>query len=230
MSGHVNRLFRALHTLKGNARIFKLGAVQDVAHAAEESLSRARESGYALEAPQIAELGAQIAEVRRTVEAFKALAQQLFKRAVDGGPASTGAVLKIPEPRVLQLRQSFKTVSREVDQANGRVPHELREKFELLGRHVQELTMVRLQDVMAPLRKMALNLAREQGKAVADVDIVGDDVLLDARLLGDIKEILLHALRNAVDHGLEAPAQRRAANKPQAGRIVLRIERSGPHS
>ena len=55
--------------------------------------------------------------------------------------------------------------------------------------------------------------------------IEGDDVELDRSILEEINEPLVHILRNAVDHGMGAPAEREAAGKPPRGRIVVRAER-----
>ncbi len=56
---------------------------------------------------------------------------------------------------------------------------------------------------------------------------VGEDVVLERRLASWVVEPLLHLVRNAVAHGLEAPAQRTALNKEPAGRIALEAQ-AGP--
>ena len=55
----------------------------------------------------------------------------------------------------------------------------------------------------------------------------GGDTLIDSELLHRLAEPLLHLLRNAVDHGLETPAERVALGKPGAGKIVLNFARQG---
>jgi two-component system chemotaxis sensor kinase CheA len=56
-------------------------------------------------------------------------------------------------------------------------------------------------------------------------DFSGDDIRLDTQVLAGLGKALLHAVRNAVAHGIEAPADRRAAGKPEQGSIELRVER-----
>lgn len=68
--------------------------------------------------------------------------------------------------------------------------------------------------------KIVRDLARSKGKRV-DLRVEGGEVLVDKRLLDHLKDPLLHLLRNAVDHGIETPAQRRAAGKPETGTIVV---------
>jgi chemosensory pili system protein ChpA (sensor histidine kinase/response regulator) len=57
--------------------------------------------------------------------------------------------------------------------------------------------------------------------------IEGGKTLIDSDVLNRLAEPLLHLLRNAVDHGLEAPHVRASLGKPQAGRIVLSFSRQG---
>jgi two-component system chemotaxis sensor kinase CheA len=68
------------------------------------------------------------------------------------------------------------------------------------------------------------DLGRECGKAVR-LEIVGADTLAERAALDVLAEPLVHLLRNAVDHGLEAPAQRQAAGKPAEGLVRLEARR-----
>lgn len=61
----------------------------------------------------------------------------------------------------------------------------------------------------------------------ASLVIEGGKTLIDSDVLSRLADPLLHLLRNAVDHGLEAPRVRLGLGKPQAGRIVLSFSRQG---
>jgi len=61
----------------------------------------------------------------------------------------------------------------------------------------------------------------------AELQIEGAATLIDSDVLNRLADPLLHMLRNAVDHGLETPAQRHAAGKPEAGCIALAFSRQG---
>jgi two-component system, chemotaxis family, sensor kinase CheA len=69
-------------------------------------------------------------------------------------------------------------------------------------------------------------LARSQDKDV-EFRLEGGDVEIDRRLLEELREPLVHLLRNSVDHGMEAPGPRRAAGKPERGSITLAIKQRG---
>lgn len=68
--------------------------------------------------------------------------------------------------------------------------------------------------------RLVRDLARDLGKQI-EFRVEGKDIELDRAILDEIGDPLVHLLRNAVDHGIEPPAERKAAGKPPAGRIVL---------
>jgi two-component system chemotaxis sensor kinase CheA len=68
------------------------------------------------------------------------------------------------------------------------------------------------------------DVARKSGKQVAFA-VTGKELELDRGILEGLAEPLLHLLRNAVDHGIEPPAERQAAGKPAVGTITLSARR-----
>jgi two-component system chemotaxis sensor kinase CheA len=91
---------------------------------------------------------------------------------------------------------------------------------------VKSLRMLPLGTITAPFARMVRDIALEHSKEVI-FDIHGADTEMDKHILEQIKDPLIHLLRNAVDHGIELPAQRIAAGKPSAGRITLNAEQMG---
>ena len=67
---------------------------------------------------------------------------------------------------------------------------------------------------------------RQIGKQVR-LDMEGKDTELDKSLIEAIKDPLTHMVRNSVDHGVEMPDKRKAAGKPEEGRILLRAYHEG---
>ncbi|RKH00153.1 hybrid sensor histidine kinase/response regulator [Corallococcus sp. CA053C] len=80
--------------------------------------------------------------------------------------------------------------------------------------------------ILEPLQRMVRDLSRQLGKE-ARLSVVGAEVSLDRRLLEKLQGALVHLLRNAVDHGLEMPAEREKAGKHQEGALTLRVEQQG---
>ena len=80
-------------------------------------------------------------------------------------------------------------------------------------------------DGTAAYARMVRDLGRSLGKEVR-LEIVGDDTEIDRDILEQLDAPLGHMLRNAVDHGIEMPEARRAAGKPELGRITLQARHS----
>ncbi|MBI3892581.1 MAG: response regulator [Candidatus Wallbacteria bacterium] len=75
------------------------------------------------------------------------------------------------------------------------------------------------------IERATRDAAQSLGKRVA-FHAAGGEVRFDAHVLAGLREALLHAVRNAVAHGLESPAERLAAGKPAEGRVTLTVERN----
>ena len=73
-----------------------------------------------------------------------------------------------------------------------------------------------------PFPKVVRDLARELGKE-AELALSGEDLEIDRRILAELKEPLLHIIRNVMDHGIETAAERAAAGKPPRGRIGISL-------
>jgi two-component system chemotaxis sensor kinase CheA len=78
------------------------------------------------------------------------------------------------------------------------------------------------------LPRIVRDLSQELGKQI-DLEMQGAETELDRQVLDLIKDPLTHMVRNAADHGLETPAERRAAGKPERGRIRLSAYHEGGH-
>jgi two-component system chemotaxis sensor kinase CheA len=72
--------------------------------------------------------------------------------------------------------------------------------------------------------RMVRDSARQLGKQVG-FRVEGKDIELDRAILDELTDPLMHLLRNAVDHGIESPAERRKAGKPPEGEVVLTAAR-----
>lgn len=78
------------------------------------------------------------------------------------------------------------------------------------------------------LPRIVRDLSHELGKRI-DLVMRGAETELDRQVLELIKDPLTHMVRNSGDHGLETPAERRAAGKPENGRITLNAFHEGGH-
>ena len=76
------------------------------------------------------------------------------------------------------------------------------------------------------LPRLVRDLSHEMGKTI-ELTMTGAETEIDRQVLELIKDPLTHMIRNSGDHGLETPAERRAAGKPETGTIVLNAYHEG---
>jgi two-component system chemotaxis sensor kinase CheA len=93
-----------------------------------------------------------------------------------------------------------------------------------LQRRALELRTTRLQRIVDPLPRAAREIAQRLGKRV-EVEIAGAELELDRSILDRLSDPLVHLIRNAVDHGIEAPEERARAGKSQTGLIHIQARR-----
>jgi two-component system chemotaxis sensor kinase CheA len=86
----------------------------------------------------------------------------------------------------------------------------------------KKLLMLPLATLAPLLHKVVRDLCRDQGKE-AQLVLRGDDVKIDKRILEELKDPLIHLLRNCIDHGVETPQQRRLAGKPPRATLALTV-------
>ncbi len=86
----------------------------------------------------------------------------------------------------------------------------------------KKLLMLPLATLGVLFPKLVRDLCRDQGKE-ADLTIRGEEVKIDKRILEEMKDPLIHLLRNCIDHGIEMPQERRRLGKPQRATITLAV-------
>lgn len=94
-----------------------------------------------------------------------------------------------------------------------------------LQRRALELRTTPLRRILDTLPRTARQVAERAGKRV-EVELIGAELELDRSILDRLNDPLVHVVRNAVDHGLESPQERRVAGKPEVGRLVVEARRS----
>ena len=86
---------------------------------------------------------------------------------------------------------------------------------------VLAIRMMPISFVFSRLPRLTRDLADRLGKEI-ELEMQGEDTELDKSVIEKIADPLTHLVRNALDHGIETPAQRVAAGKPRTGYLVVR--------
>ena len=85
---------------------------------------------------------------------------------------------------------------------------------------IMDVRMLPIRHVFERFPRLVRDLARQQGKQV-ELVLQGEETRVDKAVIDEIGEPLVHLIRNAVDHGIEAPATRVARRKPPTGTLLL---------
>jgi len=211
----LGELLRLAHTIKGNASLFGFDDVVAVAHTVE---TRLQATALPVAAPELSRLLVAFDELRA---AFRAAA-----RAEDEEAAiENDATIRVGLARLDRMLEMIGEVL--VARARG--------DWDALERPVRELESlvasartVPIGPAFRPYARMVRDLAEAHGKR-ARLDVSGEEVEVDARVVERLRDPLGHLVRNAIDHGLETPAERAAAGKNATGAIRLRTHREGGH-
>ncbi len=91
---------------------------------------------------------------------------------------------------------------------------------------VLSVRMLPIDTIFSTFPRAVRDFKRESGKDV-EVLVRGSETELDKQILESLGDPLIHLLRNALDHGIESPAQRRAAGKPTQGLVTVHAYAQG---
>jgi two-component system chemotaxis sensor kinase CheA len=153
---------------------------------------------------------------RRRLGLSRELAQ-LSRFAEDLGSAGVDLVARLNRAKdaAAELHRQEKLLSNE----------ELKDLSQL-SEEIQALRMLPLSVLFEPSPRMVRDLARDLGKEV-ELVVEGEDTRADRTVVEALRDPLLHLVRNALDHGVEPPAERTSAGKPAKGHLSLRAAREG---
>lgn len=108
----------------------------------------------------------------------------------------------------------------------GKIARNLDRKLNELQKSVIEIRMVPVGQIYSKLSRTVRKLARELGKEI-ELILRGEDTELDKMMVEELTDPLMHIIRNALDHGIEPPDERRSKGKSPVGRVILNAYQQG---
>jgi len=153
--------------------------------------------------------GAASASVRIDVERLDTLMELIGELVIDRARIEQIATRWAASARTNVLRTQLSDVSLH-----------LRRTLDDLRDEVLKSRMVPVSSVLRRLPRVVRDLARASGKQV-ELNIDGEETELDRSVVDELADPLVHLVRNAVDHGIESPAERQAQGKPAGGTIHI---------
>lgn len=175
--------------------------------------------------------GARAAELRGLVGRFEQWQREWAKISVEvrsmrqilehSNSSANGAIINFLDWNADYLRSLEHRVRFTATQAD-QDRHAVAKRVDDLMADAKKLIMLPFSTVAEVFPKVVRDLCRAQGKE-AEIVVRGAEVEIDKRILEELKDALLHVLRNCVDHGVELPEERLRRNKPRRATIQIQI-------
>lgn len=251
----LDAIFRFVHTVKGSCGFLDLPRLARMSHAAEDVLAAVRSGERSPDTKLVNAVLAivdRIGEIVEAIDSGHALAdsgEDLLIAALDAGAeavvVAAAPTLRTPSRSVrlnVDLLDRMMSGMSDMVLARNELARRMRDDganpsveaaLERLSLTVAEMrdtvTRTRMQKIDAlfsALPRMVRDTAAELGKSVT-LHIEGSDVELDREMIEMMRDPLVHIIRNAIDHGIEAPALRRMAGKRENGWLNVAARQSG---
>ncbi|GAB1542701.1 hybrid sensor histidine kinase/response regulator [Scytonema sp. NUACC21] len=161
-------------------------------------------------------------DLNRQVFASRKLFQDLQQHDQDTKLQSLQKFYQLLENRLKQLGASLNHLQNKTHDSTTR----LETLSDELKSGVSSLRLLPLSAIFNLFPRTVRDLAKQQGKEV-HLQIEGGETPVDKRILEEMKDPLLHLLRNAVDHGIETTLERQQLGKPPTATILLRAYQTG---
>ncbi|NUP10519.1 MAG: response regulator [Polyangiaceae bacterium] len=171
-----------------------------------------------------------LGSVAGELSADRALARRIGSVQKNGGASDRrGRDAEREAHGIVELTEELGRVERVLDSIAGELDTATSNLDSISGElrdQVMRLRMVRVGGVFRKHQRTVRDLGQSLGKKIR-LELFGEETELDKLLVEALDEPLLHLVRNAVDHGVEGPAERAAAGKPAESTVVLEATHKG---
>ena len=131
--------------------------------------------------------------------------------------------------RQIKLKNEIETLKTKDDSAGFQAYQELSENITVLEnqsvdiqKNIISLRMLPFDMILMPIKRSIVSEALKLGKNI-DFDIPHSEITIDKAILERLPAILIHLVRNSIDHGIEAVEERLKAGKPEKGQISVSV-------
>ncbi len=233
----IARMLRLAHTLKGAARVVKQREIADHAHEIEDALAPLRDQAGTVSREGIDAMLKALDKIALRMGSLAPQPQSASasdSRAASASPSSAPAApLEVMRTNVDEIDVLLDGITEASVQLAALRRCSVGDGFEQVDRELNQVREAAERLRLLPARFMFVSLERaahDAGQGVGKRIVVvtsGGDVRLDAQVFGPVQGALVQAVRNAVAHGIESEAERRAAGKPPEGRLRIEVRRRG---
>jgi signal transduction histidine kinase/HAMP domain-containing protein len=189
----INTLYRNIHTIKGNAGSYGFELLSDIAHKAEDMIEELKE-------PIKMRRNDSLAIIEDDLKKMDAAFEEIHKKILLIFGKEDEITIRVPENRISKIQEICATLSSQDVTIKPLIDE------------CMMLTSKPLKTLARKYLKIVQTVSKKQNKNV-EFQVIDEMSLFSANELIDIDEALVHLIRNAVDHGIEAPDVREELNK-----------------
>lgn len=184
---------------------------------------------FAHKYPVISDISSDMNDSMRKIDkVLSSLSYLLTEGFVPSSTQSIDNPVKDISDNLETLKDSIKGTKKKIQQLTAMEKEDQRFTGNMIDEFLnglKEIAMVPISNVTGILPIMTREIAQKLDKKVS-LEITGDSMMLDRRILDSVKDPILHIIRNSIDHGIESPSTRKKLNKPEIGLIKMSIASS----
>jgi chemotaxis protein histidine kinase CheA len=210
----VPKLFRNMHTIKGNARTYGLLHLTNIVHEAEQAYDELRKNSDARF--DKAALLQQLQEVQQGIEEYATLNEVKLGRKGPGRRGSTEKYVMVQREQVDRMLSDLERINlQEAHPATViSVLQQVRQDLRLIGTE-------RIQTILEGVFDSLPSLSKELGKEPPKLEVNDNGIQIRNQVSDLLRNVFMHLYRNSMDHGIETAADRLAQGKSSRGTIQL---------
>jgi two-component system chemotaxis sensor kinase CheA len=211
----IGKLFRNMHTIKGNARTYGLLQLTNLVHEAEQAYDELRKNPQAVWDHDA--LLSQLATIDVALgEYFRINDVKLGRK----GPGRRGGVDKFLMVQKDHIHESIELL----DNVDTNSVDSLNHAVSLVRKQLQLIGTEKIEDVLAGVIDSLPSLAKELDKEAPKNIIVDNGLVIRSQISDMIRNVCMHLYRNSMDHGIESADKRVAQGKSPVGQIHLSLQ------
>lgn len=235
----VNDLSRIMHTIKGNAKIFNLERIVGESHSIENIFSAIKKGEATLTDRLLDEIFQKLDKFNslfnETMDIFNKIVQSkktdIYQSHPEDNNIEDNEVIKVKISEINRLSELIKRADRlilnedpavSVSKLGTEEVCELKNIFKETGEQIKSIQKISFSRLFATFPRMIRDISKELDKKVKFVTS-GENLNVDKYIYDNLSEIIIHIIRNSLDHGIESPEKRIRLGKKEEGLIGLNI-------
>jgi signal transduction histidine kinase len=203
-------LFINMHTMKGAARSLGLKEMTNTVHEAENTLTLLQKGEHGWDRAQLLR---ELESVASSLAQYDWISTHRLNRSLH--------TLDSIEVRIEDLEKEVQAIEELQDQVD---PKTMSSYLSQMKRRMARYAFRPAADVFRELCEPAPRLAKDLGKLPPQIHIEGSDICFTHRSVELLRNVFVHILRNALDHGIETESERTSAHKNPKGSIAVTMK------